>query len=216
MRQGLRQTCCAYAHHGLRTGRKSTSESTEAKRRGRVIGVSVTKGRARQNPPEETPATRYVRVIHPHHPLVGQFVQVVRQAGHSAYNEQQWIIKLADQTCASIPLSWAVPVTVLQQVESFTVASWPDGLWADAASLLELAKMVQYLTTDKLEEVLHYEPFCGFSPSARKFHVPAEAGCSFTELETVIQRMPAGGSDRTGDDVDQTAGRVAQRATGGE
>ena len=183
-------------------------------RPGRVTGWCAA-GRARQNPPKESSATRYVHVIHPHHPLVGQLVRVVRQAEHPAYSERQWVIELVDQTCASIPLSWAVPVQDTQEPGLITSETWPDGLWADAASLLKLTKMVQYLTTNQLEEVLPHEPSRESSHSTGKPHSQAEDGRSFSGMGTVTSRVPARASDNTSNDIDQTAAKAPRSSAGG-
>jgi len=101
---------------------------------------------------------------------MGQIVPVVREAGHSAFSERQWIIDLPDQTRGSIPFSWAVPVN--DQGESFAdQAGTLSGVQADVTTLLNLARMVRRLMEDQLEEV----EFDGADPdhnSARKEERP--------------------------------------------
>ncbi len=109
--------------------------------------------RAQQNPPEGSSNARYVRVIHPNHPLAGQLVRVVRQGGHAAHVEGQWIIELAGQTRAGIPLSWAVLVEEANESEPGTTETEPEGLWADVTALLNLVRMVRDLNAHQLEEV---------------------------------------------------------------
>jgi hypothetical protein len=157
---------------------------------------------------------RYVRIIHPHHPLVGQFARVVQQARQSTCSERQWVIELADQTCASIPLSWAVPAQDSQEPEPFMPETSVDGLWADATSLLKLAKMVQYLTANQSEEVLHHEVSLGpgdslGNPQAR------EDGRSLSGLEAVTGQVSTRVDNNAGERIDQTPGISRERAEGG-
>jgi hypothetical protein len=158
---------------------------------------------------------RYVRIIHPHHPLVGQLVRVVQQARHSAYSERQWVIELANQTCASIPLSWAVPAQDSQEPRPFTMSEPSiDGLWADATSLLKLAKMVQYLTAYQSEEVLHHEMSLGPSYSVGNPQAQ-EDDRSLSGLEAVADQVSTRVDNNAGERIDQTPGIPRKRAEGG-
>jgi hypothetical protein len=71
-------------------------------------------GSRQQDTPKAEQGLRYVRVIHPHHPLVGQVVKVVRQLGqYPGYAERQWVIELPDHSRTSLPLSWAVEIDMI-------------------------------------------------------------------------------------------------------
>jgi len=89
-----------------------------------------------------------VHIIHPHHPLVGQRVRAVRQTGPET--NRQWIIELDDQTCARIPLSWAVPDDHSTSPEPNPPAAGP---WVDVTGLLKLATMVRNLQANESTEV---------------------------------------------------------------
>lgn len=99
-----------------------------------------------QNAPEK--GTIFVQIIHPHHPQVGQRVRVVRQTGPEG--KRQWVIELADQTCARIPLAWAVPA---EQPTDPGASAAAMALWVDVTSLRKLATMVGKLQANKSKEV---------------------------------------------------------------
>jgi len=169
------------------------------------------KGRARQNTPKETPSARYIRVIHPHHPLVGQIVRVVSQARHPTYSERQWVVELADRSRASIPLSWAVPV---EETEAVISESQAKGLRVDVPALLKLVKMVQYLTESRSEEVLPHEA----SPRSRDSpkDPQAAAGSFLSRLGTAAEQVPARAHNDAGDNSGQTTASLPGSARGGE
>jgi hypothetical protein len=75
-------------------------------------------------------------------------VRVVRQTGPET--DREWIIELDDQTCARIPLSWAVPDDHSTPPEANSPAA---GLWVDVTGLLKLAKMVRDLQANESTEV---------------------------------------------------------------
>jgi hypothetical protein len=91
-------------------------------------------------------------VVHPNHPLSGQLVKVVRQTGHAAYAERQWVVELPDQTRSSLPLSWAVPVEGLAAERPETDNVGEDILCVDVSALLKLARMVRNLTIIQSEK----------------------------------------------------------------
>ena len=93
-----------------------------------------------------------MHIIHPHHPLCGQRVRVVRQTGPEA--DRHWVIELNDRTHARIPLSWAVPddLSALPEANPLTV-----DLWADVTGLLKLARMVHRLRAIEPAEVMSDE-----------------------------------------------------------
>jgi hypothetical protein len=109
-------------------------------------------GCSQQNTPQTGRAFAYVRIIHPHHPLHGQRVGVVRQTGPEA--DRQWVIELNDQTHACIPLSWAVPDDNSDTPGTNSTAA---GLWADVTGLLKLARMVHRLRAIEPTEVMSDE-----------------------------------------------------------
>jgi hypothetical protein len=89
-----------------------------------------------------------VQIIHPHHPQVGQRVRVVRQTGPEG--KRQWVIELADQTCARIPLAWAV---LADQPPDPPTPAPATALWVDVTSLCKLATMVSNLQANQSKEV---------------------------------------------------------------
>ena len=96
-------------------------------------------------------------MLHPHHPLTGQVVRVVRQTGHSAYAERRWVIELDDGIRLSIPLSWAEPVTEKSAPTSARTSQEHQQMWVDVTTLLNLATMVRLLTTNPPEEAVCHE-----------------------------------------------------------
>jgi len=113
-----------------------------------------------------------VRVTHASHPLAGQIVRAVRQAGHPAFPEPQWVLELKDASRISIPLSWAELVEEPTGTPSTLEAERPTtGLLADAKGYLNLAKMVCHLKMNHSEEgQTHESPTCSvpktISPTA--------------------------------------------------
>ena len=139
-----------------------------------------------------------MQITHPHHPLAGQRVRVVRQTGSQA--DRQWVIQLPDQTCARIPLSWAVPDDPSPPPETNPPA--PD-LWADVTGLLTLARMVRSLCVIEPTEVTSDETTAddasgGAHDSARTKHRTPALG------DTAIGRAP-GNNDSIGSDDGQAA-----------
>jgi hypothetical protein len=94
----------------------------------------------------------HIRIIHPHHPLCGQRVRVVRQTGSEA--DRHWVIEMNDQTHACIPLSWAIPD---EDSDVLGTNSPATGLWADMTGLLKLARMVHRLHAMEPAEVMFDE-----------------------------------------------------------
>ena len=105
-----------------------------------------------QNTPET--GETFVLIIHPHHPLVGQRVRSVRQTGPET--DRQWVIELDDQTCARIPLSWAVPDDESTPLEP---NSPPVSLWVDGKP---------YLIKNAKRVILFNRNFNGTDGSSRK------------------------------------------------
>jgi hypothetical protein len=64
---------------------------------------------------------RYVRVVHPNHPLAGKVVKVKGQTVHPAYDERRWGIEMTDHSGATIPLSRIVTVDDSTESESSIV-----------------------------------------------------------------------------------------------
>ena len=85
-------------------------------------------GRAEQKAPNRSQDVRHVLITHPHHPLAGQIVKVLRQTRHPSDPERRWIIELADGSAAGIPLSWAVPVYDTIDPPAGPVQARADGL----------------------------------------------------------------------------------------
>jgi hypothetical protein len=157
-----------------------------------------------QNTPE-TGAT-FVHIIHPHHPLVGQRVRVVRQTGSET--DRQWVIELDDQTCARIPLSWAVPDDPSTPPEPDSPAA---GLRVDVTGLLKLATMVGNLQANESTEVTWDETTTD-DPSGSVCK-PNEAQPGAPALgEPVIQRAP--GHNDNIDDYDGQAAVGPERREG--
>jgi len=160
---------------------------------------------AQQSPPEQSTVGRLVRIVHPHHPRFGQLVRVVRQAGHPAYPEGQWVIELDEQTHASIPLSWAVLEDELPPGSLEPPPGSPDR-WADVASLLNLATMVHKIMASLPVEVTAREsPIC--PPSVDS---PSAPVASAPQRSPRLGRSPSGAPARTGGDSDRD---VAQATT---
>jgi hypothetical protein len=110
-----------------------------------------------QKTPNESRSIGFVRVIHPHHPLCGQIVKVLRQAGHAAYAERRWIVVLPDGAPGGIPWSWAVPIDDYTTEGGNALIDGAEELWAGVTELLILARMVQVLSVDQPEEVANDE-----------------------------------------------------------
>ena len=173
-------------------------------------------GRAQHNPPEDSKATRYVRVVHPNHPLAGQVVRVVRLAGHPAFPERQWVIEQADGTRVSLLHSWAVPEDNVES-EKTGLETSTERPWTDVPALLNLARMVRHVTEKEPEGVEHHEP-CNRSghtehDSAVGTSPHAERGLTSTPP---VGGPPAGISSRTGDGLVDDRGQAVVGATGGE
>ncbi|MBI5029774.1 MAG: hypothetical protein HZB51_04550 [Chloroflexi bacterium] len=81
-----------------------------------------------------------MRVIHPHHPLFGQIVPVLRPY-HRQAGESQIVIPLPDGTQTFIAESWTEPVAASLPT-SPSVPESPTQPWVNATSLLSLAKLV--------------------------------------------------------------------------
>jgi hypothetical protein len=125
-------------------------------------------------------------------------VRVVRQTGSET--DREWIIELDDQTCARIPLSWAVPDDDSTPPEANSPAA---GLWVDVTGLLKLAKMVRGLQANESTEVTCDEATIdGPTGSVCKPDV-AKQGTP-TLGTTVIPRAP-GNNDSTDDNDGQAA-----------
>jgi hypothetical protein len=125
-------------------------------------------------------------------------VRSVRQAGPET--DRQWVIELDDETCARIPLSWAVP-------DDHSISPEPDspaaGLWVDVTGLLKLARMVRSLQANESTEVTYDEATTG-NPSGSVCD-PDEAKQGTTVLgETVIQGAPG-----HNDSIDDHDGQAA-------
>jgi hypothetical protein len=157
---------------------------------------------SQQNTPET--GESFVLIIHPHHPLVGQRVRAVRQTGSET--DREWIIEMDDQTCARIPLSWAVPDDDSTPPEANSPAA---DLWVDVTGLLKLAKMVRGLQANESTEVTCNEATTdGPTGSVCKPDV-AKQGTP-TLGTTVIPRAP-GNNDSIDDDDGQAAGKRGRR-----
>ena len=149
-----------------------------------------------QNTPET--GESFVLIVHPHHPLVGHRVRSIRQTGPET--DRQWIIELDDQTCARIPLSWAVPDDGSTPLEANSPHA---GLWADVTGLLKLAKMVRSLQANKSTEVTCDEATTG-NPTGNVCN-PDEAKQGTPVLgETVIRSAPG-----NNDSIDNHDGQAA-------
>ena len=124
-------------------------------------------------------------MVHPNHPLNGQLVRVVRQTGHPAYTERQWVVELPDQTRGSLPLSWAVSVEGLPEEPSEIDDVEEANPCVTVSTLLRLARMVRNLTTiqsDKGEthgQSTTLAPIIGAQPSAgHSLRSPATLGAT--------------------------------------
>ena len=90
-----------------------------------------------------------MRITHPHHPLCGQVVEVLRPY-HRQWGESQVGIQLPDGTRVFVPASWAEPLTGVEtSALAILEASRP---WVNAATLLSLAKLVVALKAHPVEE----------------------------------------------------------------
>ena len=157
---------------------------------------------SQQNSPET--GETFVLIIHPHHPLVGQRVRVVRQTGSET--DRQWVIELDDQTCARIPLSWAVPDDDSTPPEADSPAV---GLWVDVTGLLKLAKMVRGLQANESTEVTSDEATTD-DPTGSVCKPAVDKQGTPTLGTTVIPRAP-GHNDSIDDDDGQAAGGPGRR-----
>jgi hypothetical protein len=141
-------------------------------------------------------------VTHPHHPLVGQVVKVVRQLGqYPSYDERQWLIELPDQSRTSLPLSWAVEVDDTTQSEVSTGELAVESTWVDVASLLNLAKVTRHIIMAHDQEQITSEE----EKESEKFVNGRQAA-----REQQISRD----GDETAEQVGSTTGRAAARVSG--
>jgi hypothetical protein len=86
--------------------------------------------------------TQAVRITHPHHPLSGQIVTVLRWCQRKQ-GGLALVIPMPDGTQGSIPASWTEPVT---DTTATTAANTePLQLWVNAQTLLSLSKLVSAL-----------------------------------------------------------------------
>ena len=86
--------------------------------------------------------TQAVRIIHPHHPLSGQIVTVLRWY-HRKQGGLALVIPMPDGTQVFIPASWTEPVT---DTTATSVANTETSqLWVNAQTLLSLSKLVSAL-----------------------------------------------------------------------
>ncbi|MCQ3979861.1 MAG: hypothetical protein DPW09_41115 [Anaerolineae bacterium] len=100
---------------------------------------------------------RYVRVIHPAHPLSGQIVKVLRAASDPVGAERHWLIEGPDGQRLLLPQAWADPVSDPDSPASEPGGAVESGVWLDLAGLLKLAAVVQYLQTKLSQEVTVHE-----------------------------------------------------------
>ena len=125
-------------------------------------------------------------------------MRVVHQTG--AETDRQWIIELDDQTCARIPLSWAVADDDSTPPEADSPAA---GLWVDVTGLLKLAKMVRGLQANESTEVRCDEATTD-DPSGSVCKPEAAKQGTPTLGTTVIQRAPG-----HNDSIDDHDGQAA-------
>lgn len=112
-------------------------------------------------------------MTHPAHPLTGQVVHAIRQAGLSRSGEMQWVIELEDKSRFAIPLSWAEEVSSWEQGSSKAVTH--GELLADTKVYLELAKMIYRIKMNQPEEVQPHETSSLYT-SVVSAENPAEEG----------------------------------------
>jgi hypothetical protein len=141
----------------------------------------------------------------------------MRQAVHPAYDEQCWIIEMADQTWAKIPFAWAVVVD--DTTESREVEIVSDGLWVDVAGLLDLVTMVHHLSTAH-REAAKDEPFTDLTSNERK-QSPEQCDTRTPSLGAVGGDAATRDDFDAGDDVEPTPDVAATtvhfpEAAGGE
>jgi hypothetical protein len=144
----------------------------------------------------------------------------MRQTTHPAYDERCWVVELADQTWAKIPLSWAVAVDDTTELESSVVETVSGGLWVDVAGLLDLVIMVRHLTTDQIEEAVSDERLTDLTPVERT-PPPEQYDERAPPLGAVTGRASTRDGPDPGDDIDPTPEAVAATtnppgAAGGE
>lgn len=84
-------------------------------------------------------------MTHPHHPLFGQVIPVLRPY-HRQAGESQIVIPLPDGTQTFIAESWTEPVDASLPASS-SVSESPTRAWVNATTLLSLAKLVSILKT---------------------------------------------------------------------
>lgn len=163
-------------------------------------GRYIAGGCSQQNTPQAGASSRYVRITHPHHPLAGRRVRVVRQTGPAT--ERQWVIELDDQTHACIPLAWAVPADAPASPPWRREPS-ADALWADVTTLLRLATMVRTLTESQPAEVASDEPSTCAERPAPGIDSPQRSQRCTSPLGAVPATTPAPTHHSTGGDPGQ-------------
>ncbi len=137
---------------------------------------------------------------------MGQLVRVNRQTKHSLDDERQWVIELPDQTCMSIPLSWAVLVEANTESESIeTNTSSSSGLLVDVTTLLNLARMVHYIAKNQSEEVTYDETSTCRRSTSRDTQPSTCETASSVMLERSARGISAQVVGRPSDDVGQGA-----------
>jgi hypothetical protein len=169
----------------------------------------------KQNPHKKTTDVRYVRVTHAGHPLAGQIVRTVRQAGHPAFGELQWVLELKDASRISIPLSWGEPV------EDPAAAVWSseaERLYSrpliDANAYLNLAKMVCQLKMNQPEEgTSHESPTTADPTTGRPATTEPEAGSTLC-MGSTSHRTPARTDYDSGGNPDPATARHVDDRSG--
>jgi hypothetical protein len=159
-------------------------------------GLHIGSDSSQQNTPET--GETFVLIIHPHHPLAGQRVRVIRQTGPET--DRQWIIELEDQTCARIPLSWAAPDDHSTPPEANSPAA---GLWVDVTGLLKLARMVRGLQANESTEVTS-DGATTDDPTGSVCK-PDEAKQGTSTLGTTVMQRAPGNNDSIDDNDGQAA-----------
>jgi len=158
-----------------------------------------------QHPPKNHKDIQYIRITHPGHPLTGQIVHAIRQAGLSKSGEMQWVIEMENKSRFAIPLDWAKLVNNLDQECSTTTTA--AGLLVDTKSYLDLAKMIYRIKMNQPEEVQPHETSSLCTPAV-SVKTPSEND-EVSHISTGMGQIAISSETRNDTDVSQYVGKTA-------
>jgi len=173
-----------------------------------LLGRCIGKGKAQRKTQKAEQEPHIVKISHPHHPLYGKQVVVVRQLNVVKGGEERWVIE--DETLGhiSIPQTWVEAVesneslqgNVEPRASERQVSKSKEHVQVNVEVLLNLAKLVE-----DLQKKQSHQGASHVNEAARK-----QADDNRRE-QSSIKAPPRGGNQCGG--MGEAAGRAAQ-ATG--